>query len=523
MFYCENCGAELRMGTQFCEACGHCVPKYMLCDTELHGGLLANLFNKENWKETWAAEVFRGRQACCGVGILLINTKECYDTNNIEEAIRSFLCTKERQGIRYYCLDLSKEMVCKTRGYGSVEKVIQVLQAIYQVAVPDYLLIVGDTDSVGSKRWKNQAEDYDEFVCSDLPYSTMDLMSPWEGRQYDFENAVLVGRIPSCAKTGFMEACSYFRNYVSMDCIAEQIVPFGLSAFQWKEVSEDIYSQFSDRLLLSPSVVVEYFDYAGIEMLNGDRNPNLLYFNLHGSDTENYWYGQQDSRMPRAFSAAGLPKRNGYVIGVEACYGAVQINQNKEPNSILLEAMQNGCLAYVGSDTLAYGGIRRGQDCGADIIVSRFLYGVKGGQTFGESFLCAQNELWSSEYKDDVLLKTLAQFALYGDPSATLTRANAFSRGKRFDDIKKQSVTMPDVSAAISLSLIQVSAQIEMTLSQYIDKNYQEFSGIRPKCYQVRGSHWNQAIYTKQIKNVRQVLRLFYDRSGNVEREYLSR
>ena len=508
MFFCENCGAQLREGMLFCEECGEAVAAYAIQNTVAFPGLQDNPFCREDWMTQWADLARRERKDGRVVGILLTNTADCPDFSQLEKAIADFIAFKCGKGVRYFCLDLATEVVAGTRGDGGVEGVLQLLQRIYRVAVPDYLLIVGDNHAVGAKQWENPT-DRDACVRSDLPYWTMDAVSPWEGRKYDFGCMVPTGRIPGAAQSGFSEACAYLKNYIAWGNPQEPVQAFGLSAYQWREVSEDIYRALGSGLLLSPEVLVEYLDRA---------QGNLLYFNLHGSNMDNFWYGQRGDSYPKAFAADVLPRKLGYVIGVEACYGAVQHSAGRQPPSILLESMQNGCLAFVGSDTMAYGGIRRGQNCCADVIISRFLREVKAGSQFGPAFLAAMRELWSCGEKDDTLAKTLAQFALYGDPSASLVQKAT----PTYRHSGKLAVPMPDIGGAMQISLTKVNMQIEKSLQQYVGKYHESFRDITPRYYSVRGG-MGQAVYTKQLGADMQILKLYHDAFGRVTREYVSR
>ena len=508
MFFCENCGAQLREGMLFCEECGEAVAAYAIQDTVAFPGLQDNPFCREDWMTQWSDLIRSERKNGRSVGLLLTNTGDCPDSSELEKAVADFVICKRGQGVCYVCLDLATEVVAGTRGDGCVEGVLRLLQRIYRVAVPDYLLIVGDNHAVGAKQWENPT-DKDVCVRSDLPYWTMDTVSPWEGRKYDFGAAVPTGRIPSAAGSGFLEACAYLKNYIAWGQPHEPVQAFGMSAYQWREVSEDIYRALGSGLLLSPEALVEYI---------GTVEGNLLYFNLHGSNTDNYWYGQRGNSYPKAFAACALPQKLGYVIGVEACYGAAQHSADRQPPSILLEAMKNGCLAFVGSDTVAYGGIRRGQNCCADVIISRFLREVKAGSQFGPAFLAAMQELWSCREKDDTLVKTLAQFALYGDPSVRLTEKAA----PTYRHSGKLAVPMPDISGAMQISLTKVNMQIEKSLQQYVGKYHETFRDVTPQYYSVR-SGMGQAVYTKQLGADWQILKLYHDAFGRVTREYVSR
>lgn len=521
MFYCENCGAELPVGVAFCEQCGEPISVYAITGSLRFGTLASNIFSYYAWKDLWVEEVNVAENEGVEIGIILTNTKNCSTIKQLEAAVSKFIAHKHRQGVRYYCLDLATEMVCGGKGNPDVENVLSVLRKVYMQRVPDYLMILGDTDSVGAVTWKNCTGDRDAYVDSDLPYLTMDLESPWSGRKFDFKNAVPTGRIPGRAGDGFADACCYLENCVKLGPPNLGVDAFGLSAHCWRDVSEDIYRQLGKELLLSPAITAEDFTRRGIAGLNNGVEPNLLYFNLHGSNLENYWYGQRDNQMPRVFAAMYLPKRNGYVIGVEACYGAIQIDQ-KQPPSVLLEALRNGCIAYVGSNTIAFGGARRGQKCCADVIVCRFLQEVKCGRTAGMAFLSAMEELCSARHSDDAVIKTSVQFALYGDPSAQLVKREG-SNYRRSGQRRTISVAIPDVQSAVRMSLMKVSADIESKICDYVDKYYREFAGTYPVSYKMQEGKLFQAMYSKENNGIIRTLKLYHDASGTVVKEYVSR
>ncbi len=521
MFYCENCGSELRNGIRFCEECGNPVPEYILSKTSRYDTLTDTIFAQRDWKQIWAQETASAAADGHRIGILLLNTCDCTSSRRFSDTVAEFIAFKKRLGIRWFCLDLNTENVCRGKGKSVIDHVLKVLRAIYTVCMPEYLMILGDTAAVGSAKWENTADRHDKYVTSDLPYLTMDLSSPWNGMQYDFNHMVLTGRVPGSAKNGFAEVCAYLKNYMALDQTSCRIDPFGLSALQWQEVSHDIYRDFGQELLLSPDVVVEQVAANGLSAMNHGTEPNLLYFNLHGSDLENYWYGQRNNWMPRAFSAACLPRRNGYVIGVEACYGAIQMDA-KRPSSILMEAMAGGCLAFVGSSTVAFGGVRRGQNCCADVLIHRFLLAVKDGADFGHAFLNGFKALYCSKDMDDATVKTCAQFALYGDPSAALFHSAKSMSPPPAYTARTLSVPMPDVRSAVRMALWKVSADISARLDAHIAQYHSDFQHIKPVSYRMQGTDMYQSMYTKTSDGFVRILKLYYDNNGTVLREYVS-
>lgn len=68
---------------------------------------------------------------------------------------------------------------------------------------------------------------------------------------------------------------------------------FAYTAYEWLQSSKKVFGDISDNLFISPKYICESRsdDREGIILPRLD-NYNLLGFNLHGSDVDNYWYGQ---------------------------------------------------------------------------------------------------------------------------------------------------------------------------------------------------------------------------------------
>ena len=155
---------------------------------------------------------------------------------------------------------------------------------------------------------------------------------------------------------------------------------------------------------------------------------NLGYYNLHGLEDSENWYGQKDlsDRNPGPdYPVALCPKdlvKNGnapQIVFSEACYGG-QILDKKEDKSLVLKFKGIGTLAVVASTCISYGSVSTPL-IGADLLGYLFWKKLGEGLTVGESYLQAKVGLVQEMnkrqgYLDGEDQKTLISFVLYGDP-----------------------------------------------------------------------------------------------------------
>ena len=296
--------------------------------------------------------------------------------------------------------------------------------------------------------WENECKDSDEQVLADLPYVTLDTNSPWNGQQYNFSQVLHTGRLPSFSGETLSEFVKYFET-ASTYTSAPKTEPFGLSALVWQAASNAQYKEISkETTKTSPDITLETVKQVIPE------NANILYFNLHGRDKAKYWYGQKDCNYPEAFSPEAIAHVKGpYFLGVEACYGARYTQGLTANDSIVLTAMQNGCLALLGSSKIAYGPCVPPGTC-ADIIVGTFLKRSQEGLSAGDAYCAALSTLMSGECPNDTTIKTLAEFSLYGDPSIRLINSNQKKSLSSFSKVYHISVPMPDVRRAVKNVLV---------------------------------------------------------------------
>lgn len=567
MSFCEQCGAKLSPGTRFCEECGAAVAdessdqktvtgiavpqvdatEYL--SSTRHGfDAATEIFGNGDWRAKWkrAADEAVGEE----LGILLTDG-ECLlndvcpegagDRDEFPErfapygeTLRRFRGSAAKRGVRYYFLDLSRSWFNEQGQYrtGDVSSIVEILRQIVDVARPKYLFILGGENVIPVMTWDDETGD-DETVESDLPYVTLDMTSPWSGQQYAFKNCLRVGRLPSCAHPSEKEASDFFGYFTAtldrpatVDGIGHlgRIVPYGLSALVWEAESNDEFSRIATgRVQVSPGV--------NLDSVSVPENANLLFFNLHGSDENKEWYGQQGWSYPEAFAPVLLDRpRTPYFLAVEACYGARYTGGLSPDESVLLTAMRNGCIAFLGSSRIAYGTPAPSGSC-ADIIIGEFIKRIADGDTAGDAYLAGLGllaaELNSSSGGDDSTVKTMAEFALYGDPSAC-TAHNKNAGGmkklmKAFSSTPKGlHIPMPDVRRVSRMALAEVNRKIEALVDDFamrelgLDGQAKAFGSVSTKSFRSASRPINLKTYSvgEGIRNRR--LRVYFDDKGTV-------
>ena len=504
-----------------------------------------NIFASSDWKEIWKAKGLENRY----LGIVLTNTKGLKNPDAFMASLNSYLAYKSQNEIDYYLLDLNNQAIDDIDADDIDDILLNILFPLYLVTVPHYLMIVGDSTVVPMMDWDNVSDVYDDTVPSDLPYLTLDTTSPWDGVEYSFENITQLGRIPAKAKNGFSEAIAYFeraKNFAGYTSTNS----FAYSAYVWQRTTVAEFSHLNPNLITSPKYTSNPKDAGSdglwlLEQLSPDYN--MVCFNLHGSDETHIWSGQLGEYFyPDAFEKRLLPQNNGYVLLTEACYGA----RPTYSDSIVVNALQNGCMAFVGSTRVAYGW-DNGQIGCADIIAQQFTYHVAKGETVGESFLKALSEL-SNREMSEIEIKTLAEFALYGDPSVKLIKPNAHSmqKSKKFGATAKYSKPKKDKSRAILLASCDGSmakgknsrivpfshysakeqSQMKMMANyvskvgnDYVAKNFASVANVKPNVFKVVGKEEYRAVYAKKVGGIKVIVHMHMDGKGNMKRVYHSK
>ena len=301
----------------------------------------------------------------------------------------------------------------------------------------------------------------------------------------------------------------------------QQVRGFTLCAAQWDGVSRQIHKKALNKSPYHSSPPARNTDFISSLTSPGQTSPNLLYFNLHGTKDTETWYGQKGDFYPDAFSPGCFDSlEGGYLIGTEACYGAKPVFGGKP--TMLTHTLENGCLAFVGSSQIAYGGTGL-IGCCADLVVGEYIESLAQGSCAGEAFLRGLRKLIALHRTTDSDIKTLAEFALYGDPAVSLS--GGATQAKSVSSLRRRGihVPMPDVRRAVELRLVQVSEEISNKLTDYIKTNHPNFSGITPEHYQVSGYGGYQAMYSNNTLHGTQILKIYFDSAGIIDRVYVSK
>ena len=529
MPYCEECGAKLSAGVRFCEECGTPV-----ASSGDEGGFSYasassfDVFADSDWKSNWAA--FVEEAAGLETGIILTRQSALLsqvdmDGDDFASLISEYAGNCRNRGVAYAYLDLDQ---FPGANGSSVSSVVDALRKVVNVARPKYLFILGSEDVVDVIRWEDPTSD-DKNVPSDLCYSTLDTNSPCNGQRYDFDEVVRVGRLPTFPDETADEFTSYFENATLYSGRLGETEPYGLSALVWEDESIDELGAISSKLVdVSPPV-----DKDSVGQRIGD-DVNLMFFNLHGSNGDEYWYGQKERDYPKAFSPQVLADRDGaYMLGVEACYGARFLGGLGPDDSILLTALQNKCLAFLGSSRIAYGASHPEGSC-ADIVIGTFIEGLADGQSAGDAHCEGLKRLFEdNDAPDDSEIKTLAEFALYGDPSVRMDGFPAQDVQAPPASPRSESrglhVPMPDVRRAVSMALAQVNAKIGGLVDDFVARNVlPEFGRIgigaaRQKTVKMRNSGLYQKIYTLERGPIRTIAKVYFDGAGRIHKAVVSK
>lgn len=553
--YCENCGGRLSPGAKFCESCGAPIgnpegsrdtpaaaSKVIRCDEASWESSLSSLAREKRPREigiVYTRE--RALLAMAGMG-----------ADDFRVLLAEFQAGTMDAGILYVYLDASDNVVSNVDS-GDIDEHLELIRQVYgrmrRLGIPPrYLFLLGGGDIVPQWTVPNHTGDGDIDIDGDLAYARLSTANPWEGQSGELPGSLLVGRLPlpSCAardlasgRDGTFDegkmaetARTILTGYLRNRLVAQRtgwasFLPAGVAAEVWQGASEAVFSSLGGRsLLLSPDADIKNLEAAW------DGRANVLYFNVHGSDKCPEWYGQarDESASPR-YPAVFSPELSGIVaspnvLGVEACYGADLRQATSRLDSILFASLAGGCVAFLGSSRIAFGPSEAppGQ---ADIVVREFLKGMTEGRSAGEAFMDARLGLLRSGDLDDCTVKTIVEFSLYGDPALTIPSGTAGAdarsggRGSRVP-MPAIGVPMVDIRSAVRMELVRVDRTIADIINSKVRGKYVSFASAEPRFYRM-GPRKYQAIYEAGDARLPQTLKVYFDPSGGILAEYLSK
>ena len=494
-----------------------------------------DIFSGDDWSSDWSKK----KNSSQRIGIILTDIDDISSPEKFVGSLEKYIAKKAGEGIEYCLLDLETQKVLQCNKI-TCASIVEILKRIYKVAVPNYLLIVGDYSVIPCAEWENECGDGDATVLSDLAYITLDTDSPWDGADYTFGKRTRVGRIPTSSDSNFKEAIQYFDNTLKFKPY-DSAKSFAYTALIWERTSKKAFAHLSPLMLTSPAYTTDerLAGRNGFKLLKEINSEyNLLCFNLHGSDATHVWYGQLGNAYPEAAKKSVFPKNtSGYAVCTEACYGARPAVNVKKEQSMVGYALTNNCVAFVGSTRIAYGCSTGAMSC-ADIIANEFSKCVAKGMTVGTAFLRALDELCKGKM-DEIAIKTLAEFALYGDPSVTLVGSNApkayaaSSGDLTMEKPKKNSQksfklvscdgAFSTYSAGDNERIKLATYSVRQSGKEYMASNFSAMSGVEPKLFKLMGGGGYRAIYSKAEGGINTVVRVHTDENGNVETVYTSK
>lgn len=548
MAFCENCGAKLTCGVRFCEECGAEVSVSAISEGIADMGILSHqgaadpfelalcLFQSSEWQRLWSA--FADASVGSELGIIVTREKEILhqigdvETGAFRKILLDYIAKATERNVRYAYCDLDGCTFHK--GGGKAENVVASLRRIVEVARPKYLFILGNEDVIDVVRWENLAKDGDEVVESDLCYSTLDVNTPFGGQVYDFDEVMRVGRLPSRKGEGLESYSRYFKNAFQSIGTGQGVRPYGLSALEWEGMSNYEYNHISeDKVDVSPAVTTKDVG----ERIHDETN--LLFFNLHGSNDAEFWYGQSGSSYPEAFAPNVLDGRdNLYFIGVEACYGARYLGGLDVGSSVMLMAMRNKCLAFLGASRIAFGAIKPEVFCPegscADVVIGDYIRCLVEGSSAGDAHIEGLRHLSAKhEGMNDSEIKTLAEFALYGDPAARMPTSKNTSGAHKC--VKSSGVArglfvpQPDVRRSVQMALAEVDSKIEALVDEFVMHNLLPevletgLDAVRQSVFKMTNTGLNQKRYSLDVGPISRIAKVYFDDNGKIHEALVSK
>lgn len=345
------------------------------------------------------------------------------------------------------------------------QSVKQAVDGAFKEFQPAYLMLLGAQDVVPQQDLVNPVYapnvDDDQFVPSDLPYACD---APYSDQIADFVGpSRVVARLPDLV--GATDP-AYLVHLLSVTTVPQPrdayLDYFGLSAMVWDA---------STRLSATTAFGVD----SGVQTSPPDGAPwagsvlgRLSHFiNCHGAQVDPNFYGQQGNNYPVAISTSDLEPTVTYgtTAAAECCYGAALFDPQLAGALPIGNAyLARGAAGYVGSTTIAYGPASgNGQ---ADLMCLFWFNSVLAGASIGRAMLEArQNYIAGASPLDPTDLKTLGQFLVMGDPSATPVQGSDSKGLPRSSQREAVAVRRAD-SSARAAALLDTTAVARTTVTR---------------------------------------------------------
>lgn len=380
----------------------------------------------------------------------------------------------------------------------------------------NYLFIIGGSDVIPMPvvpQYISDPDYSDTDIDTDIPYAYLlgEKTYPMLGSAeiFQYEQYFHVGRLPLAEDASLDDLAGYLRRAAKAPGTLGIGRVYGQTDLTWLSASASVSEPFrrhklyrgderlderiySRNLFISPCVERSIVDKVF------DRNADLYYFNLHGSDAPTACsfyasYRQQcyEAITPRQLASAEAAN----VVVTEACYGA-KFQDYGRGETMLLAAMGDMTLLYLGSSRIAWGASKSSSAAdldNADRLTNVYMAKLLEGYTAGEAFYMARQSFF--DYNDGYFTPhqalTIVEFNLFGDPflHVGVRREGAKAHPRAVKALAKGAVNAvverKCVYEAASASLLdRVRSAVDRNLSLIratVDRQLYEQLGVEPR------------------------------------------
>ena len=423
-----------------------------------------------------------------------------------------------------------------------------------QRKVTEYLFIIGGEDIIPMPEVPSVFTIPDKIIPTDflyaysnvIPKGTIEIINSVSSQDICYH----VGRLP----LGADATLDILEKYLTR---AEKILGKGIpvqmtyaqSDPTWKRVSSKTISDISNNGLI-PDINIDtslcyenifLSPFITVDTIDNVFNPyaNLFYFNLHGSnDPQNpnfsgYDSNGEDRQLYRGISPKSfLTTKFDNIVVTEACYGG-KFKGLRTSQSMLLTALANSTLLYIGSSVVAIGSIDPNDDnanvymCCADVLAKEFIRNLMGGKTAGEALTHTRHKLYNAKNLTNLL--TILEFSLFGDPAMTakfprdiqesvekMAVPKTLAANRNFDKIYIEALYDDEPNSFLSFVRKKVDNRFNQIHSEI--QNYLSTFGVKPRrlasVRKIRRGMDTQVLYTYDSDNYSTII-VAVDSSNN--------
>lgn len=433
--YCSQCGTPVSADDKFCGKCGE---KLNHDNTEAKS-------NNTQTQSYRSGIIYTDTQA--------LATKFGVHRGTILALLNSYI-ENVSSYIDYRLLDVCEHLQRETvmplstmygeKDWKAYHSILYKNYIFSQHELTEYLFIIGGEDIIPMPEIPSVFTIPDKIIPTDylyaysnvIPKGTIEIVNSISSQNICYH----VGRLPLGTDATLDMLDDYLTRAGKM---LGKGIPVQMTYAQsdptWKRVSSKTISDISDNGLI-PDVNVDaslcyenifLSPFITVDTIDNVFNPyaNLFYFNLHGSnDPQNPSFSGYDSNgenrqlyrgiSPKSFQTTKFDN----IVVTEACYGG-KFRGLKTSQSMLLTALANSTLLYVGSSVVAIGSVDPNNDnanvymCCADVLAKEFIRNLMGGRTAGEALTHTRYKLYNAKNLTNLL--TILEFSLFGDPAMT--------------------------------------------------------------------------------------------------------